>query len=140
MALYDHYCVLGSKIKVITGFQSSGNTNPMTAVTIMANDNTSAASTSMNGISEQSQVSRTALLDPFNAKVITKTYSAKRVFGGSILANNALRGDATSNPSEDWFFDVKYQTLSGATAGKIFLYVEIEYLAVFTELKDIAQS
>lgn len=140
MALYNQYVVLGSKITVKIGYASSGNVNPATAVVIMANDNTTTTSTSIGGVTEQSQVSRTVMLDPFNYKTISKTYSAKRAFGGNPMALDNLRGTASTNPTNDWYFDIKYQTIHGSTAASLVAYVEIDYYVCFTELKDIGQS
>lgn len=138
-ALYDHFVVLGSKIKVKAGYTSSGNTNAQVAVAVMSNDNASHSLTDISGVTEQSQVSRSVLLDPFNTKTITKSYSAKRVYGGNILSQDNLRGSATANPTETWYYDFMYQGIGGANAS-ITLYVEIDYYVCWTELNDIGQS
>lgn len=141
MALYDHYTVLGSKITCQVGYQTSGNANPVAGMCIMSNDSTTTTPGSISGIQEQSQVSNYVSLDPFNFKTISKRFSAKRTFGGNVMSRDELRGSAAANPAEDWYFDIKGQTLTAGSNAKVHINVRIDYIVCFSELKSgIGQS
>jgi len=137
--LYDHYCVIGSKIKV-TVVPATSTTAPC-AYGINVNDDIYVTATDYASLAEQTQ-SKVNYFAPGNsdAKSITANWSAKKFFGGSILANTQLQGDVTQNPTEASFFVIYLQSLDGATTSTVYLLVEIEYIAIWKELKDLASS
>lgn len=137
--IYDHYCVIGSKIKV-TVVPSTATTAPC-AFGINVNDDIYVTATDYASLAEQTQ-SKVNYFSPGNGepRVITAKWSAKKFFGGSILANTQLQGDVTTNPAEASFFVIYLQSLDGATTSTVYLLVEIEYIAIWKELKDIASS
>jgi len=138
-ALYNHYHVIGSRIKV-TGITGDSNTASFSWA-LWQNDDTSTTPSDVATLAETAnsvykmqpaQITAT----PQSA---TLNWSAKRTFGGSTLADSELQGTATANPSEQSIFQITVQTHGAVTAAMLF-NVEIDYIAVWTELKDIASS
>uniref|UniRef100_UPI00404745F6 hypothetical protein n=1 Tax=Shewanella sp. TaxID=50422 RepID=UPI00404745F6 len=140
MALYNHYHVIGSKIKV-SFIHSTSSTLPI-ATGIFLNDDTSAPSTTYTGFSEQTQ-SKMKILGPSQSddrEVLSYKFSAKKIFGNNVIANNALRGNSGANPSEVSTYNIFFQALDESSTVGAYCWVELEYIAIFTELKDFAQS
>lgn len=140
-AIYDHYTVIGSKLtlKVVPKNVTQGPG----AVAVFVNDDTSTAITNIGTAVEQSS-GTSALLLPVGQSVpltVTKYWSAKKTFGGSILGNDNLQGNASADPTESQFYDICYQDIgTGSASSTIQLWVEIEYTAVWDELRDQAQQ
>lgn len=136
-ALYNHYTVIGSKIKV-TLVPADQNY----VVGILLNDDTTTLPASWDAAAEQSLAnSKVVLVNAVRPTFITSKWSAKKVFGGSVLANDELQGSALANPVEQSVYTVSFQTLDKITAvSSIFIKFEIEYIAVWRELKEVAQS
>lgn len=139
MSLYNQYTVIGSKIECRI-VPSSANTSPV-AVILMLDDDTTLTPTDITGVQEQSQANRLKIVHVSEANpiVLTKKFSTKKNFGGSILANTNLTGTPASNPIEQMYFDICAQTIGGNTAS-VSVEVLITYIAVFNELKDVGQS
>lgn len=143
-ALYDHYCVIGSKM-TITFCQA--DTAPTTAQTrvpvtvgVFINDDTT-TTPGINGILENSSMkSKSFTLNGGSALTVRSKWSAKKVFGGSVLGNSNLQGTATVNPAEEQFFTVFADSAAMLDDTVVFYKVVIDYIAVWTELKDIASS
>lgn len=136
--LYDHYHVIGSSIKVY--FPPDADIQYVCGVYL--NDNTSMVPTSWDGVVEQTQCKR-YFVYPTAVKptCITQKWSAKKVFGGSILGNEELQGDAASNPPEQSYYTFFFQpTDKIGSTGSLPIIIEIRYIAIWSELKDVAQS
>lgn len=139
MAIYNHYTVIGSKLTA-RFCPSSASTGPG-IFAIMQNDDTTAAGIDVPNVTEQTLSTGIRLIpiglsSPMSA---TLKWSAKRTFGGSVLANDNLQGNATSNPLEQSYYDMRYQDSGGGNSALI-VYVEVEYTAIFDELKDQAEN
>lgn len=138
-ALYNHYTVIGSRIDV--KFVPSSSFDGGLAVGGYINDDTTVTPGSFPAIIEQSLAKYSYL--NYNSAVppkITLNWSAKKYFGGSILANDLLQGQAGTNPNEQSYFTLFMQPLNGASTISIFCEVVITYIAIWKELKDIPQS
>lgn len=136
-ALYDHYTVIGSKIK----YRICTNSPTLSMlVGAMINDDTTTTVTSISGIDEAS-LGKTRLIPAGMdvPTVITQKWSAKKFFPGSVLANNSLQGSG-ANPTEQSYFAVYLQDPTATQTVACTVQVEIEYIAVWNELKDLAQS
>lgn len=137
-ALYNHYHVIGAKLTCTFIPKASGGV--AMGVGVLINDDSSAAYTSISNLGEQSR-GQTRVIPPSSTsavKIVSK-YSAKKMFGGSILANNNLQGTASANPTELAYWDVVAQCYASGTSA-ITVRCQIEYIAVWSELKDIAES
>lgn len=137
-AIYDHYTVIGSTIKAhFVSFPE--NTTPL-IVGILKNDDNNVTPTSAVTLAEQSGCVSTLLSeDPSMIKTVSNTYSAKGTFGGNVLGNDDLQGTSSANPPEALVYTIFAQSANTNT-GSVYVYVEIEYLAVWDELRDISTS
>jgi len=137
-AIYDHYVVLGSKITI--QFSNTASTDEI-MVCIIVNDDTSIAPASANAAMENSDVVGT-LVSNNNQRVytLTKTFSAKKIYGGESVNNPNMIGTITANPSEQSYFDVHVQSCKAATTTSIRFLATIEYFAEWFETRDQAGS
>lgn len=138
-AIYDHYTVIGSIIRVHF-VSASTQTLPM-IVGIMKNDDTTTTPTAAGTLCEESgTVSRLLPADDSTVFSLTQKFSAKGTFGGSALSNDNLQGTASADPTEQTIYTLFAQTVDGAGTSTCYTWTEIEYIAVWEELKDIATS
>lgn len=139
-ALYDHYVVIGAKctFKVCNNTGASAGAYCFTA---MLDDNTALQSTDAGEAAEQTQGRHLISMsgNENDVKSITLRYSAKKMFGGSILAKDELQGSATVDPSETSVFAL---VISAAPGGSFncFVTAEVEYIAIWRELREVEQS
>ena len=142
MGIYDHYTVIGSKIKYTIVPNGNGLSQAPYRITTWINDDTVTAGTNMDAIAQQIG-SKTRIcnggLNP-DKIIVSNKWSAKKWFGGSILANNDLQGDASKNPTESSVFQLTYRAIDGVSTPTFYVLVEILYVTVFQELKDILAS
>jgi len=136
-ALYNHYVVIGSKIRVTV--PSSDNDY---MIGVYNNDDTALVVSSWTALNEQSLA--TSKMVPTKATyptIVQNKWSAKKYFGGSIMSNTDLQGTPTSNPTEATIYNVFMQSVSQvSTVSAFYAKVEIEYIAIWKELKDVSQS
>lgn len=139
MTLYNHYVVLASKITV--KFSNDAADSEAMRVVLNINDDASLP-TYMNTVIEQTPNSRTVITAEGYDRVYTlsKTFDAEKVFGPGFENDPNLQGDASKNPTEAQYYCFCFQTLDEVATGTINCNFEIEYTAVFSELKDVAQS
>lgn len=135
-ALYDHYLVVGSKIKV-TPVVTAGTTNVEWG--IYMNDDNSYSPSSLD-LCKQQQSSTYKLLtagsDP-RFTSITKKYSAKKTFGGAVMSNDEIGAQSGANPVEQTWYSIFCQGALGVSTTISFI-VEIDYIIVWKENKDLA--
>lgn len=140
-AIYDHYCVIGSRI-VVKAVNTVAGTSAAGRLTILVNDDTSITTSNVETIAEQNQGLSVRIIPAgYNDKPVTMMakFSAKKFFGGSTLANTELQGTTASNPTEQTYYDICMQADGGSSLVMAFT-VEIQYIAIWKELKDIAPS
>ena len=139
MALYNHYTVIGAKIKV-TGENSQSDVKicgiqltPDNLAVPSVQDIMERPGQTWKFIGEQQGGT--------SAINIAKGFSARKFFGKRNIVGSAdYRGDAASNPNELAFFLVWMGPQDGSDlAGQIFT-VEISYFAVLTEPKLLPSS
>lgn len=137
-ALYNHYVVIGSKIRI----RILNATSYITKVGFFINDDTSVTSTNVEAVGEQTQGKMYMLPGngPSKPLTITAKWSAKKMFGKGVLANSTLQGTASSNPSEQSYYVLTIQSADGIATSSVFVDYEIEYIAMWVELKDVNQS
>jgi hypothetical protein len=141
-ALYDHYVVIGSvcKVKFIPGTAVASNT-PMRLVGFINDNNTFASSSNINTL-EEASLAKKLTTSPNNNRPLSMTlkWSAKKFFGGSIMANTELQGTAAANPTEQSYFALAALAVDGVSPIDMYVEVEIKYIAVWKELIDIGGS
>lgn len=136
--IYNHWKVIGAKISV--QFIPTASTTVPQFVGIIADDDTS-TSVDINTLNEQPDTRRKQIAFNNNRPVrITHTYSAKKVYGPSVMGNNRLEGDATADPTEQFYFTLYNCPVDGSTAVGVSALVTIDYIAVWTEQKDVSGS
>lgn len=140
-ALYNHFCVIGSKALITISHISEAD-NPHTfRICAFLDDNNTLSATSLDGVAEATQARRSkhVVAEQGTPTYVKSTFSAKRVFGGSILGNKALTGTAAADPTELSYHVLAMEATPTLTANFV-CTVEIEYIAIWTELKEVAQS
>jgi hypothetical protein len=135
--LYNHWTIIGAKISVT--FAHSGSGVP-THCMVVTDDDTS-SSTNIPTLLEQTQNKYKAMSYGNSVpKIIKHSYSAKKVYGGNILANNRLEGDSSNDPTEQYYFTIVTAPVDGVSNNIVDAIVLIEYIAVWKEMKDVAGS
>lgn len=136
--LYNHYNVIASKC-TFTFANSQSITAPMNVLGTIEDNATPAVI--MSSAAEQANSSPVFTYAGSGQQpvVITLYWNAKKFFGPDAISNTQLQGSSSSNPAEQSYFIACAQATGGATAS-VYVNVEIEYTAVWRELKDIAQS
>lgn len=139
-ALYDHYTVIGSKIKYTIVPVGTTVQVPYKIITWI-NDDTTTTGT-VDALCENKFAKVRVCAGGVNPSkiVVTNTWSAKKFFGGSILGNDELKGTGSADPVEQSFFQISLRSLDGVSAVSVHFIVDIEYVAVWRELKEIAIS
>lgn len=138
--LYDHYVVIGAKC-TFTITNNPGTNAGSYMFTALLDDNTSLLSSDAPTVAEQTQGRNliTMSANENDVKKITLKYSAKKMFGGSILAKDELQGSATVDPTESSAFAlVLTNTPTGAF--NCWITATVEYVAIWRELREVAPS
>lgn len=135
--IYNQYRVIGAKAR---GSFSTGSGTTVPYIFGCYIDDDTTAFVVQTEILEQKSCSWTSIspATPYMGN-ITKTWSAKSNFGPSNVDQN-MQGGASSNPTEQQYFTFfgYAQDITSAVAG--WLTVEIEYIAIWNELKTVASS
>lgn len=139
MALYNHYYVIGAKMTVkLIGYES--NTVPANCILWM-NDDTAVTPSTANNLIEEIATSATLLGSGGDTSItLSLKYSPKKTFGGSVLANVSLQGSATANPDEGSYGYISVQAADLASTVSVIAQIIVEYIVIYTELKDIGGS
>lgn len=144
LPFYDHYLVIGAKIKCqFISVDADGNTGSQ-MVGIMLQDS---STSNLNPINIMEQTGSTYKVltssDAMQKAVVSKGFSPKKFFGlKDISDNRSLVGAAQDgNPTEGAYWLV-YQAPLDPTqnCGTIRCIATIEYLVKYTERKTLAQS
>lgn len=139
-ALYDHYCVIGSMFK-IKAVNIGGASDPAFFFACFVDDDTGGVYADVDDIAEK-QTGKMDVVPAGNAtRTIHKTlkWSAKKYFGKNPLANTELQGTTSANPTEQSYFWIGAQANAAGNV-TVSVTVEITYIAIWKEVKDVAQS
>jgi hypothetical protein len=81
-------------------------------------------------------------MNPKSAGLPIKKYFSTRKFfrKKGIVGDSLYRGSATGSPEELAYFEVFVAPVYGNDPGTTYIKVQIDFLAVFTERKNISQS
>jgi len=140
-ALYEHFCVIGAKITFKVVHVTGPTANSSFRMCAFVDSDNALLATSIDGIAEATQARTITQVPAAQVAQTVKTlkFSAKRIFGGSVLGNKALTGTATANPTELSYFVLAIQADAGQDTD-VSITAEIEYIAIWTELKEVTQS
>lgn len=140
-AWYNHYRVLGSKIRVTVLNGSTVAANACTAVGVYLSDDTTVP-TSWEHMAELGRGMQRLITTANSGRASVRTgFSVRKFFGPNIDKGNTS-APVTTNPAEEAYFNVYAQAIDSSTTLGVNLQikVEIEYTVDFFEPKDIAQS
>lgn len=138
MPLYDHFVVIGAKIRVQFVHAPASTNNSIVGISLRDDVTTS---TLINDYVEGTKDNHKVLYLRDKEQVVTQWYSPKKFLGISKpLASNELKGTIASNPSESAYFHVYNGPLNGGTSGIVEFNMDIEYIVAFIEPKQPAQS
>lgn len=149
MAGYDHYTVVGSKIKVTPlPFDSQYSTAATPgAYGINLQDDTTFNYTELAQIVESNQNkgnwrmysnSLTGANTKGRSPSITRKFAAKKFFQKALTDSN--KGTIATNPSDQAYFQVWASSVDVNNPARTAFLVEMEYIALLTEPKFIARS
>lgn len=98
-------------------------------------------------LAEQGNMTYSSILNstsnsPASQVTLVKTFSARKYFGRrGILTEDDFRGTSTTNPAEMAYFHLFVAPQDGVSnTASVRCMVEIEYISVYTELRQLAQS
>lgn len=137
-ALYNHWCVIGSKITVRI---SPAAANQVPAVVGLYVEDDATITPTLFGCLENAQATHKVL--SFNANnpiTLSKKWSAKKVFGKGVLANTDLQGTASVGPVERSYFTIFVDSSAAVTATSFNLDIQMEFIVVWKELTAIGTS
>ena len=136
--IYDHYTVIKSKCKFTF---VAKNTASAANVGGYINDDATVSIGSFNAACEASSGKGAVIPSVSNGqqenKVVWLYWDAVKAFGPSPVTDPNLQGTAAANPTETQCFVAVIQATDLASAVACDVMVEIEYTAVWEELKDL---
>lgn len=140
VAIYNHYTVIGSRIKVTIVPTGTTVQEPFRVVLLPLDDATSPTNVD-TAAQQKGAVYRIAQGGINPDRIIMRSrWSAKKYFGGAVMNNSLLRGSNGVDPTEQTTFHIMAKALDGVSVINFWMGVEIEYIAIWSELKDIALS
>lgn len=137
MALYRHYTVMKSNIKVTPYGNDEAAPGTSAILTVFIDDDATLPSTT----AQREQISATnKVYNVFDdvGMSITKYWNGKRTYGGNLIDNRELSGNSGANPSEQSYFVISIN--KGGAVATHTLLVEIEYTVVWHEHVSVASS
>jgi len=136
MLFYNHYTVVGSRIKTL--IQNASGTNIAVYSSLMVSGSTSVSTDYINNI-ENGELVYTILSVPgasgANASLRTSVNCAKFQGLSNIMDDPDMRGDASSNPTEQLYYIVSVWNPASAAVASVLVNVELEFDVIFHEPK-----
>ncbi len=147
MTFYDHYHVVGSKMKVTVIPSDTTAANAALFGGIVVRDSNSSLTGADSTLMLEQMTVGTGVCKQIplvydRGTVLTANYSYSKFHGVTdLLASSVLRGDASNNPTEQAYYHVWVGPLSAGLDGPATIFlVEMEFDTIFSEPKLIAQS
>lgn len=142
MAMYDHYTVIGSKIRVTaTNTSDVLASTPICVALVQTDNNSSLGGLTWEDIMERGDISKATLGHPEgdNSVVhVSRGFATKKFFHRGIN-DDTLRGSNIANPSEGAFFHIVpaiASVLGVGNARHVTLQITVDYIVKFTEPKQ----
>lgn len=135
-ALYNKWCVIGSKIKW-TVFGDEANTTPILMYNFV-NDDVSTGQTMTRTRLEQG-TSKSRLVNSAGTGVSYgfNNWGLKKYFPGASPSDPTFRGTIGAGPIEGSFFDLWLSAMAPGVTFTAYVKVDIEYIVLWSELRDI---
>lgn len=133
--IYNHYTVTASKLKVRYSTPTTSTTSNIVGVAL---EDDTTLMTDTDAYMEQPDSVTTQLFVGAAPPVLTKYFSAKKWFGGDPISDPVLQGTSAANPTEQTYFCLFARNVDASSAtNTIYFTVEIEYTAVWDELRQL---
>lgn len=141
IAMYDHFVVIGSKIDFKYAQRNASDYSQVVGVSLRDG---SSAEADPNDYQELGTV-RSALVgtdtNSSGRHHLSLTYSPKKFLGRSKpLSDPNLKGTVSADPAESAYFHCWCAPVQSANASALDCTAFIDYIVVFIEPKDVAQS
>lgn len=136
-AIYDHYTVLSSRIKVKLGFTSTVTIPVISSVYI--DDDTSVTVDAIQASERTPHASGYFVPAVEPSPWNRLSWSAADTFGGDPQSQDSLQGNSSTNPAEQSFYCIQGYDTSLASY-TVVGYVELQYDTVWDEITTIAVS
>lgn len=142
---YNHYTVLGSKIRATFTPTSASALTGQSICAISVEDDATPTATATTSLLERNGVHWRPLgsSNASNGTSITHTYSAKKFFGIRDIGDVTERLGALyeANPAEQAYYHVKVGATDGSSdPSAVAVAVVIEYIVLLTERNKLVQS
>lgn len=146
-ALYNHYVVVGSRLKATFYSEDAATTTGAVAGIYLSDDAAGPASIQamQENLSQKGnhrwRFLRTAPGNSPGVTTVLGTYSAKKFHGIKNIADNKqdLGAAFGNNPSDEAYF-ILYVGQDGTNLPNIKCYIQIDYTVLVQEPKEVAQS
>lgn len=142
IAIYNHYCVIGSKITVNWIMVDTTATESATVGITLTDSNT--ALTDAERVIENGHCVYTVITNEGGSKdqaqLTLKASPAKFLGRFNPMSEDNMKGSSGANPQEQCYFHVFANSFAGADLTAIRMMVKIEYIAVWLEPKQLVQS
>lgn len=137
---YNHYVVLGSKVRVT--FDNTGSGATIIAGVFLDDDTTLPGTPNAHEIVENNRGSWVTLPGSHQAvKTCTAKFSAKKFFRCDVRDRTDLKALFGANPSEKAYFHMWAQANDGLTdPGSIIVRFIVDYICLLSEPKNLATS
>jgi len=135
-AIYDHYTVVSSFIKITI---TTGSSNASPAQCVLALDDDTTGTGNVNYAAEGNRSVVKTIGQSANQPLILTSYWSAKSFGPNPLDNDNLQGSSAANPTEASHWILYINSLNGQTTA-CNVGCEIWYNAVWDELKTNAGS
>ncbi len=139
MVMYDHYTVLGAKIKV--QFHNSDATyEQLVGITLI--DDVIASNDPTVLIENGNSTWRTLGQENKSSShaVLSKGWSARKYFSKNVMNDHSFAGNIAVNPDEMANFMIWAAPMYNVDSQPVRILVQIEYFALLSEPKELGQS
>ena len=136
-AIYDHYTVIRSRIKVTFGTAATLIVPQLYSLYI--DDDTSVVANAVIGSERPGAVSK--FLNPLTDSPATLylSWDGKSTFGSDMMSDKDMQGTSSTNPSEQSYFVIQQYDSAGITVTPL-MFVELEYDVIWDEFVTVATS
>lgn len=138
-AIYNHYTVLRSRIRVTLGYPTVAGVTSVVATLYLDDDNTPKTDALQ---AAEMPFAHSVLFKPAvdPQPTLYASFDAAKVFGGNPASNDNLHGTSAANPTEVSQFFVQTYDNNLVGASNVQIYVKMEYDVLWDELTSIVSS
>lgn len=139
MPMYDHYVVIGAKAKISVANMDSLAQGQLTCyIKDSASPDTDLNKVIENGLCKTAQIGTAG--SSAGTKVFTMKCNTSKFFGNKVFGENKYQGNISSGPGDQVYLVIDWRQVQGLASISAAINVEIEYVAILTEPKQLARS